>query len=65
MKSVSKPRATPRHLPQAQKGKASGVGATGEDLYAVFSAEGNPLRPWEELPASQQKRWEAVAASLA
>lgn len=65
MKSVSSPpRKTPRHPAQTRKGEAAGLDVSAEDLYAAFSAEGKALRPWDELPASQQKRWEAVAASL-
>jgi len=65
MKSVSTPRKAPRPS-QRRKGEAvpTGTEVSGPDLYEVFSAEGKALRPWDELPASQQIRWDAVAASL-
>ena len=63
MRAVTNPRTRrPRH--PAQRRKGGGFDGSGEDLYATFSEAGNPLRPWDELPESQQKRWDAVAESL-
>jgi hypothetical protein len=63
MRSVSNPRSPRRDRHPAQRRKG-GFDGSGEDLYATFSEAGNALRPWDELPESQQKRWEAVAESL-